>query len=101
MDPVAITLWHEKGSEWCSGPGSALELRQLPAAFEHYWIIDEYGGSETVHVNVQEAFADILHDYMETGDHGRLVDRYRMIRAAAAGLKASPEISANVSNIGV
>ena len=101
MDHVAIAMWHEKGSEWCSGPGAALELRRLPAIFEHYWSIDEYGGSETVYVNVQEAFADVLHHYMETGDHGRLVDQYRVIRAAASGLKAEPGVPANVADIGV
>jgi hypothetical protein len=96
MDAVAIALWYEKGSEWCSGPGAALELRTLPAIFERYWTIDEYSGSETVHVNIDEVYADALHDYMRTGDNGLLVDRYRMIRAAATGLKAGAETPINV-----
>ena len=96
MDPVAIALWQDRGSEWCSGPGAAVLLRILPAVFERYWTIDEYSGSETVHVNVDEAYADALHDYMDTGDHGRLVDRYRMIRAAATCLKGQTDTPANV-----
>lgn len=90
MDPIAIAIWREKGGEWCSGPGAALEVRDIPTVFEHYWTIEEYGGSETVHVNMAEAFADILHDYMDTGDHARLADRYRTLKAASAGLKELP-----------
>jgi hypothetical protein len=101
MDPVAIAIWQERGGEWSSGPGAAIELRIIPAVFERYWEIDEYSGSETVHVRVDEAFADALHDYMETGDHGRLADRYRMIRAAATCLKSQADTPANVSDVGV
>ncbi len=87
MDPVAIELVREKGSVWSSGPGAALVIHELPAIFERYWEVENAYGCESIHVNVSEALADVLHDYMSTGDHGALVDRYRSIQAAARGLK--------------
>ncbi len=82
-DPVAVALWEEKGSEWCSGPGAAIELYEIPAVFEHYWEIEENNGDESVRVLISEALADILHDYMGSGDMATLVTRYRAIMSAS------------------
>lgn len=86
-DPIAIALLEEKGTEWSSGTCACLLVREIPAIFEHYWTIEGYDGNETVHVNVSEAYADLLHQYMETGDSGKLADGYRRVRAAAERLK--------------
>jgi hypothetical protein len=81
-DPVAVGIFEEKGTEWCSGRFSSLKLYQIPAVFARYWEIDEYDGDETVRVNVAEALADILETYMQTGDHAAMVDQYRHIKTA-------------------
>jgi hypothetical protein len=81
-DPVTISIFEEKGMEWCSGRFSSIKLYQIPAVFARYWEIDEYDGDETVRVNVAEALADILETYMQTGDHATMVDQYRHIKTA-------------------
>jgi hypothetical protein len=85
-DPVAITLLEEKGAEWSSGANAYLAIRTIPALFERYWTIEEYDGNESVYVNIPEAYADLLHVYMGDGDHAKLTDGYRRVRAAARAL---------------
>ncbi len=85
-DPVVIALVEERGAEWSSAPDGYLVIREIPALFEHYWSIEEYSGIESVHVDVAEAYADLLHTYMDHGDQGRLVDGYRRVKAAAGRL---------------
>jgi hypothetical protein len=85
-DPVAIALVEERGAEWSSAEGGYLVIRKIPAIFEHYWSIEEFSGNETVHVNVSEAYADLLHTYMDHGDLGRLVEGYRRVKSAAGRL---------------
>lgn len=87
-DPVAIALLEEKGAEWSSGANSYLTIREVPALFERYWSIEEYDGNESVYVNIQEAYADLLHVYMGDGDHAKLTDGYRRVRTAARALTA-------------
>lgn len=86
-DPFAVALLEEKGTEWSSGTYACLMIQKIPAIFMHYWSIEGYDGNETVHVNVSEAYADLLHQYMETGDFGKLADGYRRVRSAAGRLK--------------
>lgn len=81
-DPTSIAIFEEKGTEWCSGHHSSLKLHIIPAALAKYWDIDEYDGDETVRVNIEEALADILETYMQTGDHATMVDQYRHIKVA-------------------
>jgi hypothetical protein len=88
-DPVAIALVEERGTEWSSAEGGYIVIREIPAIFEHYWSIEEYSGNETVHVNVSEAYADLLHTYMDHGDLGRLVEGYRRVKTAAGRLLGS------------
>jgi hypothetical protein len=93
-DPVAIAIWEEKGSEWCSGTDSALEMYEVPAVFEKYWEIEDYDGNETVRLLISEALADCLHDYMDTDDKRTLHARYTAI-LEAAGIRrrvASPTL---------
>lgn len=78
-DPVAIAIFEEKGSEWCSGPNSVLAVRKIPKIFERYWEIDEYDGDETVRVDRSEALADCLHAFMTSGDKATLEAQYRAI----------------------
>ena len=82
IDPIAITIFEERGSEWCSGIRASLETRQIPATFARYWEIEEYDGNEHVIVNVEGALADVLETYIQTGDHATMLDQYRHIKTA-------------------
>ena len=81
-DPTAIALFEEKGSEWCSGPYSSLAIREFPIVFAQYWEIEEYDGNEHVRILVNEALADILHTYVESGDHAVMKRQYATIMNA-------------------
>jgi hypothetical protein len=80
-DPVAVAIFEEFGSERSSGPTSAIEIHTIPAVFARHWDIKESDGDETVTVNTTEAYADILHGFMDSGDLGVLVNQYRKIKA--------------------
>lgn len=88
-DPTSISIFEEKGTEWCSGRFSSIKVHTIPAAFAKYWDIDEYDGDETVRVNIEEALADILETYMQTGDHAAMIDQYRRIKTAQQQLMRS------------
>lgn len=82
-DPVAVAIFEEFGSEWSSAPGvCALEIHTIPAVFERYWEVDESDGDESIRVNAMEAYADMLHTFMGTGDQAALVQQYRAIKSA-------------------
>ena len=82
-DPVAVAIFEEFGSEWSSAPGvCALEIHTIPAVFERYWEVDESDGDESVRVNAMEAYADMLHTFMGTGDQAALVQQYRAVKSA-------------------
>jgi hypothetical protein len=81
-DPVAIAIFEEKGSEWSSGTHSMLDIREIPAIFERYWEIDEFDGNETVRICISEAYADILHTYMEHGSLEDLRTQYAALKEA-------------------
>ena len=85
-DPVAIALVEALGTERASAPGAYLQVREIPEMFERYWSVESAFGTETIHVDVNEAFADVLHDYMDTGDVAVLVTRYRKVKTAAGQL---------------
>ena len=89
-DPVVVAIFEEFGSERSSGPTAALELYEIPAIFARYWEIDEYDGDETVRVNINDAYADVLHAYMGSGDHVALERQYRAITSAAARWRRGP-----------
>lgn len=88
-DPVAIALVEEFGTERASAVGAYLQIREIPALFERYWSVESSFGTESIHVDVNEAYADVLHHYMDTGDSAVLVDQYRKVRAAAGQLARS------------
>lgn len=87
MDPVAIAIYEEKGSEWCSGLLSSIRVREIPTTFASYWSIDEYDGDERVVVNVEGALADVLETYIQTGDQAAMLTQYRNIKVAQDQLK--------------
>jgi hypothetical protein len=87
VDPVALAIFVERGSEWCSGVHAILAVRTVPATLAQYWEIEEYDGSEHVRVHVPWALADVLETYIQTGDHGAMLDQYRRIKAAEQQLK--------------
>lgn len=85
-DPVAIALVAEHGSEWSSAPDANIAIYEFPDVFAHYWEIEDYDGNETVHLNVSDAIADLLHTFMDTAATDRdiavLERQYRAIMAA-------------------
>ena len=78
-NPVAVAIFKEKGSEWCSGLDSQIEAFECPVALAKYWEIDEYDGDEHVRVLIAEALADILHTFMNTEDRVVLERQYAVI----------------------
>jgi len=83
-DPFAIAIFEEKGSEWCSGSDSMLDVREVPRIFKRYWEIDEYLGDEHVRIIVNDALADILHTFIQSGDRVTLDQQYDAILKGAA-----------------
>ena len=77
-DPTVLAIFEEKGTEWSSGECAVLEIHTIPAIFEKYWEIDDYDGNETVRIMISEAYADILHTFMENelGDLDKLRKQY-------------------------
>ena len=89
-DPIAVAIFEEYGTEWCSGGGAFLAVRELPALFAHYWEIDEYDGNETVRADVNAALVDCLDTFMQTRDTAILEKQYAEIKAAARSLWTAP-----------
>jgi hypothetical protein len=87
-DPTVISIFEEKGSEWSSGPGASLDIREIPAIFEHYWEIDDYDGNETIRIMISEAYTDILHTFMEDATNNLEVLRIQYIVVSEAYNKA-------------
>lgn len=92
VDTTAIAIVEEQGTEWASGPHAAIEVRQIPDIFYRYWSIDEYEGEESVRVDVNEALADILHTFMESGDRIVLERQYKAIMDAERAMLGEPAI---------
>lgn len=92
VDPIALAIVGEKGAEWVSGPHALIEIREIPNIFAHYWSIDEYEGEETVRVDVNEALADILHTFMESGDRTMLETQYKAIMDAQRVMLGPPQL---------
>jgi hypothetical protein len=90
-DPVAIALVEEMGADSASGVGAYLQIREIPALFERYWSVESSFGTESIHVDVNEAFADVLHQYMDSGDLGSLVKQYRAVKTAASQLSRAED----------
>ena len=91
-DPVALAIFDEFGSAWCSGLEAELAVREVPAIFASYWEIDDYGGNETVRLRVDEAMSDILETFIETGDEAALRRQHAAI-SEASGRKTYAEPS--------
>lgn len=98
-DPVAIAIFEEHGSEWCSGPNAALEVFEFPALFAEYWSIEDYDGEERVHVDVNAALADCLATFMDTRDLRTLERQYAAIEAAKKVMWRAPLVPAEPVNI--
>lgn len=97
-DPVALDLFDERGSEWCSGPNSMLAVHEIPNTFEKYWEIDEFDGSETVRLLISEAFVDVLETYLETDDRAAMIKQYHAICAAAGRNAVTTNL--NIGSVG-
>ena len=63
-----------------------IQVREIPALFERYWSVESSFGMESIHVDINEAYADVLHHYMDTGDSAALVEQYRKVRTATGQL---------------
>jgi len=90
-DPVALAIYDEFGSEWCSGQEAELAIRDVPAIFASYWEIDDYGGNETVRLRIDEAMADILETFIQTGDEAALRRQHAALSEAAGLTKKTCE----------
>jgi len=82
-DPVAVSIFEEKGSAWSSGIGSEIAVYDVPASLARDWEIEENDGDEYVRVLVAEALADIRHTFMETEDIAVLKRQYATITSSA------------------
>ncbi len=80
--PVAIQIVEEYGLRWCSGRNSRLALDTIPAVFADYWEIEEYHGDEIIKVNIHRALADILDQFMISGNYTKLCNDYDKIKHA-------------------
>jgi hypothetical protein len=88
-DPIAVALFEEMGSAWCSGPDSELAIREVPDVLSRYWEIEEGDGDEYVRVCIADALADILHTFMQTNNRADLDRQYAAIMDASV-LKTEP-----------
>ena len=95
-DTTAVRLFQEKGSEWSSGPGCILELREIPRIFERFWEIENEYGGEYVRVDTARIMADLLETFMETGDRESLGRQYAAVKEAQKWLLGQDQSSDNV-----
>lgn len=65
-DPIAIEIFEEKGSQWCSGQYSRLALQKLPKFLENYYEISDYDGMESVELNIDKYYKDLVVNYLAT-----------------------------------
>jgi hypothetical protein len=98
-DPVAIAIVEALGVERASAPGAYLQIREIPAMFERYWSVEASFGTETVHVDVNEAFADVLHHYMDTGDSAALVTQYRKVKTAVGRMSRADDAAIGLTEM--
>lgn len=89
-DPMAIAIVEERGSEWASGTGAYISIREFPAVFAHYWEVEEYDGDEHVRIDVAAALADILQTFMETRDLPTLERQYAAIMEGKQSMINAP-----------
>jgi hypothetical protein len=78
-DPNCIALFEERGSEWCSGIGSMLQMVEIPEVFAEHWEIEDYDGNETVRIMKDSALAAELHRFIGGGDVDALRAAYKRI----------------------
>jgi len=60
-----IKVIHLLGVEACSGPRTALRIDWIPQEMEEYLIVNDYDGQETISIDYNEAYANVLHDLMK------------------------------------
>jgi len=65
-DKVAISIFEEKGSKWCSGPYAELALREYPVRFIKYYKIEEYDGLEWISIDDGKFYKELVLQYVKT-----------------------------------
>ncbi|KAL3905104.1 MAG: hypothetical protein SGILL_009814 [Bacillariaceae sp.] len=55
-DPIAVALFNEMGSKWCSGEYCEMARTTVPEKYLEYVELSEYDGDESVRVNYDKAF---------------------------------------------
>ena len=84
-DRVAVEIFNEKGSSWCSRPCSKIEIEYVPAWLEDYIEVNEYDGAETIFIDKHLAIYDKTKEYIETPTPEKLEwlkDQIRTIESA-------------------
>jgi hypothetical protein len=83
INPIALEIYQEYGSAWCSGRNSRIRCYNIPAIFADSWIIEEYHGHETVVVDMNLAYANALDRFINGGRNERALDQeYEAIKEA-------------------
>ena len=57
-DPIAVAVFNEKGSQWCSGQYCTMKRTTVPEKYLDYVKISEYDGDERVSVDYDRAFSE-------------------------------------------
>lgn len=81
-DELAVQIFREKGSQWCSGKYAELDLYEVPTILLPYVDLNEYDGKETPMINFYEGYGHILVKYMQ-GEltENEMKQQYELIRA--------------------
>ena len=55
-DPIAVAVFNEMGTKWCSGQYCKMQRTKVPEKYLKYMEISEYDGNEGVCINYDAAF---------------------------------------------
>lgn len=73
-EPLAIELYLEKGSKWCSDGFARLSLKYIHPALEDCVEIKEYDGQESVVVHTSEAVETLLKKFLDAHKNDTVAD---------------------------
>jgi len=83
-DPLAIALFKEHGSDWCSASGTTLELSTFPSFLE-YSIKHSamfYGSIEEIAINWEQMYKKLLDEVMTSRDVDASMEKYKALKEA-------------------
>ena len=90
--PIALALFDEMGSEWCSGWACRMTKGAVPARWADFVLVDDDDGKESLRVNFDEAFRYGIEKILD--DDGSSIDDARAWRAVTlSGKEAWPDLA--------